>query len=72
MTAQTSKAGIVSFCVLLRSEGMVQVTGILAALLKEYAAVNDPKVIWEVYTDDGVETLTKEYAPVEGGTFRIG
>lgn len=54
------------------SEGMVQVTGILAALLKEYAAVEDPKVIWEVYTDDGVEILTKEYAPVEGGTFRIG
>ena len=53
------------------SEGMVQVTGMLAALLKEYAAVEDPKVIWEIYTDKGEELLTKEYSPVEGGSFSI-
>lgn len=53
------------------SEEMVQVTGILAALLKEYAAVEDPKVIWEIYTDKGEEILTKEYSPVEGGSFSI-
>lgn len=43
----------------------------MAALLKEYAAVEDPKVIWEIYTDKGEEILTKEYSPVEGGSFSI-